>query len=44
MTGAARSAGDHLWHHPDVNGITFTGSYPVGMDIYKHFSTDVPSR
>ena len=35
-------AGDHLWKHPDVNGVTFTGSYPVGMDIYKNFATDVP--
>ena len=35
-------AGDHLWKHPDVNGVTFTGSYPVGMDIFKHFVTDVP--
>ena len=35
-------AGDHLWKHPDVGGITFTGSYPVGMDIYKHFTTEIP--
>ena len=25
-----------------MNGVTFTGSYPVGMDIFKHFVTDVP--
>ena len=25
-----------------MGGITFTGSYPVGMDIYKNFATDVP--
>ena len=25
-----------------MNGITFTGSYPVGMDIYKNFATEVP--
>ena len=41
-SGRGAVAGDHLWHHPDVNGVTFTGSYPVGMDIYKHFTTDVP--
>ena len=39
---AAQLAGDHLWKHPDVGGITFTGSYPVGMDIYKHFATEIP--
>jgi 1-pyrroline-5-carboxylate dehydrogenase len=42
VIGRGATAGDHLWHHPDVNGVTFTGSYPVGMDIYKHFTTDVP--
>ncbi len=42
IIGRGAVAGDHLWHHPDVNGVTFTGSYPVGMDIYKHFATDVP--
>ena len=25
-----------------MGGITFTGSYPVGMDIYKHFATEIP--
>jgi len=42
ITGRGAVAGDHLWKHRDVNGVTFTGSYPVGMDIYKNFSTDVP--
>ena len=27
---------------PTSNGITFTGSYAVGMDIYKNFVQDVP--
>ena len=40
--GRGALAGDHLWKHPDVGGITFTGSYPVGMDIYKHFATEIP--
>ncbi len=26
----------------DVDGITFTGSYDVGMSIYKNFATSVP--
>jgi 1-pyrroline-5-carboxylate dehydrogenase len=28
--------------HKDVDGITFTGSYAVGMKIYKEFSKGVP--
>ena len=35
-------AGEALWKHPDVGGITFTGSYQVGMDIYKNFAVNVP--
>ena len=27
--------GDHLAHHEDVDGLTFTGSYPVGMYLYR---------
>ncbi len=27
--------GDHLAHHEDVDGLTFTGSYPVGMHLYR---------
>src|SRR5262249_47522572 len=38
----ADEAGAHLVRHPDVQGITFTGSYAVGMDIYKHFATEHP--
>ncbi len=36
------AAGAHLVRNPDVQGVTFTGSYAVGMDIYKHFATDHP--
>lgn len=28
-------AGDHLAHHEGVDGLTFTGSYPVGMYLYR---------
>jgi len=38
----ADEAGAHLVRNQDVQGITFTGSYPVGMDIYKHFATMHP--
>ncbi|HEY5890029.1 MAG TPA: aldehyde dehydrogenase family protein [Acidimicrobiia bacterium] len=27
--------GDHLAHHEDIDGLTFTGSYPVGMHLYR---------
>ncbi len=27
--------GDYLAHHDDVDGLTFTGSYPVGMYLYR---------
>lgn len=27
--------GDHLAHHDDLDGLTFTGSYPVGMYLYR---------
>ncbi|HLF43152.1 MAG TPA: aldehyde dehydrogenase family protein [Acidimicrobiia bacterium] len=34
VTGDSK-AGDYLAHHPDVDGLTFTGSYPVGMHLYR---------
>jgi 1-pyrroline-5-carboxylate dehydrogenase len=42
VIGRGALAGEALWRHPDVGGITFTGSYPVGMSIYKEFATNVP--
>ncbi len=27
--------GDHFAHHDDLDGLTFTGSYPVGMYLYR---------
>jgi 1-pyrroline-5-carboxylate dehydrogenase len=27
--------GDYLTHHDDVDGVTFTGSYEVGMELYR---------
>jgi 1-pyrroline-5-carboxylate dehydrogenase len=42
VTGPGSVVGHTLVHHPDVAGITFTGSYDVGMGIYKGFATTFP--
>lgn len=43
ITGSGRVAGDALALHPDVGGLTFTGSYEVGFDrLYKRFSAEYP--
>ncbi len=38
VTGSGRQVGQPLVDHPDVAGITFTGSYEVGMSIYRQFT------
>jgi 1-pyrroline-5-carboxylate dehydrogenase len=35
VTGGGRSVGQTIVDHPDVAGITFTGSYDVGMGIIR---------
>ena len=42
ITGSGEAVGDPLTHHPDVDGVVFTGSREVGWDLYKDFSTDFP--
>ncbi len=42
LSGPGSVVGDEIVNHPDVNGITFTGSYEVGMGIYKGFAKDFP--
>lgn len=37
VTGPGRTLGQALIDHPDVDGITFTGSFDVGMGIYRSF-------
>jgi 1-pyrroline-5-carboxylate dehydrogenase len=34
--------GGLLVAHPDIAGLTFTGSYQVGMSIYRSFATSYP--
>ncbi len=38
VTGPGRTVGETLITHPGVDGITFTGSYDVGMRIYAQFA------
>src|SRR5438132_7144606 len=42
FTGPGSTVGDELYANPDVDGLTFTGSYAVGMQIYRHFAKDYP--
>ncbi|MGH8928326.1 MAG: aldehyde dehydrogenase family protein, partial [Acidimicrobiia bacterium] len=42
LTGSGSTMGSALVNHPDVAGVTFTGSYEVGMGIYKGFAKDIP--
>jgi 1-pyrroline-5-carboxylate dehydrogenase len=42
VTGPGSTVGDELYNNPDVDGLTFTGSYTVGMEIYHHFAKDYP--
>ncbi len=42
ITGTGSVVGSALADHPDVAGITFTGSYDVGMGIYRGFATSFP--
>jgi 1-pyrroline-5-carboxylate dehydrogenase len=39
VTGSGRVIGQALLDNPDVAGVTFTGSYEVGMHILSTFST-----
>ncbi len=38
VTGGGRTVGQRLVDHPATAGITFTGSYDVGMNILREFS------
>ena len=42
VTGAGEEVGEPLAHHPDVDGVVFTGSKEVGLELFKEFSTDYP--
>lgn len=38
VTGPGRTLGEALMTSPDVDGITFTGSFDVGMHIFRSFA------
>ena len=42
VPGPGPVVGDEIQSNPDVDGLTFTGSYEVGMGIYKNFAKDYP--
>jgi 1-pyrroline-5-carboxylate dehydrogenase len=42
LVGPGETVGNALATHPHVDGLTFTGSYEVGMKIYKNFARDYP--
>lgn len=43
VTGPGRTVGNELVTNPEVDGITFTGSYDVGFhQVYRNFATQYP--
>lgn len=38
VTGSGSTVGKALTEHPDIAGITFTGSYEIGMGIFRKFA------
>lgn len=42
VTGSGRVVGNTLTEHPDLGGITFTGSHEVGVQLLKRFSAQFP--
>jgi 1-pyrroline-5-carboxylate dehydrogenase len=42
LTGPGETTGHALATHPDVDGLTFTGSYEVGMQVFRSLSKQYP--
>jgi 1-pyrroline-5-carboxylate dehydrogenase len=42
VTGPGDTVGAELEENPDIDGMVFTGSYAVGMRLYKGFTRDYP--
>jgi 1-pyrroline-5-carboxylate dehydrogenase len=42
VMGPGETVGDELQTNPGIDGIVFTGSYEVGFDLFRRFSTRFP--
>ena len=42
VMGPGETVGQHLQDHPGIDGIVFTGSYEVGMNLFRGFSKAWP--
>ncbi len=42
VTGSGETVGAELEENPGIGGMVFTGSYEVGMKLYKSFTRDFP--
>ena len=42
--GPGETVGQELQDHPGIDGIVFTGSYAVGMHLFRTFSKTCPGR
>ena len=42
VTGPGETVGAELEENPDIDGMVFTGSYQVGMKLYRGFTRDYP--
>ena len=42
VTGPGDTVGQELQENPGIDGMVFTGSYEVGMKLYKGFTQDYP--
>jgi 1-pyrroline-5-carboxylate dehydrogenase len=42
VTGPGSIVGEALVNHPDVAGMTFTGSFEVGFRLIQHFNQTIP--
>lgn len=42
VTGGGEQVGNYLVHHPDIDGVVFTGSKETGMELYNSFSVVYP--